>query len=772
MTAIEMLGFHATLFASSLAVSSATAGFLLLLGSTVLPNRAKHALGLGWADTFMAGVAAWILLTWFGFQFQVSLIWTVCGALGVSLVVLALRAGHRLRRRALLPRPGRTVLELASVWVLLSGLAYAVLARYLTPENFPFVYSSNLDIFFYASSSQLMIDVGTVNPVRISNFPLGVNVPLNVIGDMSLISLMQVLTSQTPFAFVMPSLMFVEAVLGSLVYWTSRRFLRLNRLVSATLSVLFVSNPLLYYIAYNYFHSQLLASIVILYALYSSLEPRIARQNLFASWFVAGVAYVILFFAYPGALTSFFVFHVLLITIAGIVHAIPARPAAVVRGVAITVLQKLAVLPFLALVFVVVFPDRVQIDLYWITTYSAKNIAGWPQPLVTAMPLLGHLVQSDPVFRLDRWTVAAYAVTLVGSVAGLLAIVRRHSANCEPRIVAGVMCLLMYLEYLALYGLYGESYQQWKFASLFPLLLAFIIPGIFLSGLSRLDEIPQLSRRAARAFASLVPVALVVATVPVNLSAAWAFPITTVPRAWGNMAAIETTARVPRVFVDVDRPDETMAAAYIIRRTDLLLGTEAYYPAADAATFTPTPDFPLLTDKESCVRAAPGNSAVALGGGFYLIDGLGGTRGTPNLDLDLRQAICKPLVAMRNVGGVEGFGRWTTGSRAEFIIRSIPDVCCDLSIHVGAVPFLVPGRLDHQRISLSVNNTMVGEWDLTTAAKVTMQSRIPRSALAGADAIHLVFDLPDAVSPAAIGIGSDTRILGVGIDTIRFTAER
>jgi hypothetical protein len=384
------------------------------------------------------------------------------------------------------------------------------------------------------------------------------------------------------------------------------------------------------------------------------------------------------------------------------------------------------------------------------------------------MPVLGQLVSLWPIFRVDPLVVSGYATTLFFTALAFMLLRRSTPATTSsgkhaiPRAqVAAGLGLIAYGAYLCVYAKYGDSYQQWKFAGLFPLLSGFLCPAAVIIALLRVQRFADYSRIVGSCFAV---VALVAAMV--NVSDSWSFPVYTIPRAWASMDTIDRMPDLKGAFVDLDRYQTNMAAAYLVRRKSLLIGTATYFPPVDPATFSPRPDFPVLTDKQSCVRASDA-ATRPLGGGFYLIYAFDLAR-TP-LTIDFAEPACQVFVKLNNVGPAEGAFRWTTATEADALLRA-PLPCCRLAVDLAVAPFLVPNRVNQQRVSLLVNGVPLGAWTLTDPGLTTLSATFDDtdSVTQGAP-LSLRLELPDAVSPADMHLSGDSRALGVQLRSLRVT---
>lgn len=122
--------------------------------------------------------------------------------------------------------------------------------------------------------------------------------------------------------------------------------------------------------------------------------------------------------------------------------------------------------------------------------------------------------------------------------------------------------------------------------------------------------------------------------------------------------------------------------------------------------------------------------------------------------------------------GPEGFFRWTAASRAELRlpVPRLPSRATHLVVAVQLTPYLAEGRRTAQRVSVTLAGHALTTWTVKRLEPSVYVARIDR-ALLSRDEVVLTFDLPDAVSPSTLGLGTDTRVLGVAVHSIELRAE-
>jgi hypothetical protein len=105
----------------------------------------------------------------------------------------------------------------------------------------------------------------------------------------------------------------------------------------------------------------------------------------------------------------------------------------------------------------------------------------------------------------------------------------------------------------------------------------------------------------------------------------------------------------------------------------------------------------------------------------------------------------------------EETGRWTEASQAG-VIFSLEDIT-DSQLRMKFHPFLIAGKLDQQRVNLSLNGQLLETLNLKDPAPQEFSRPLPKEILKH-DNI-LIFELPDARSPKSLNLSADTRALAL-----------
>lgn len=116
-------------------------------------------------------------------------------------------------------------------------------------------------------------------------------------------------------------------------------------------------------------------------------------------------------------------------------------------------------------------------------------------------------------------------------------------------------------------------------------------------------------------------------------------------------------------------------------------------------------------------------------------------------------------------GRVEDWGTWSEGAQAELVLRVPPEA---RALSIEAAAFVQPLHT-RQRIEVSINGVAALSTQLTRMQENTLELSLSpaiREAIAADGQVRVQFHLPDAVSPKALGLGSDERVMALGLKSL------
>lgn len=110
------------------------------------------------------------------------------------------------------------------------------------------------------------------------------------------------------------------------------------------------------------------------------------------------------------------------------------------------------------------------------------------------------------------------------------------------------------------------------------------------------------------------------------------------------------------------------------------------------------------------------------------------------------------------------FAQWTDGHRS--VLRFVVDQQNEDIVFIIAMrPMIVPGKVDRQRVQVTVNGKELVTIALNDPRPKLHKFVIP-AALVDSDEVEIAFGLPDAAIPADLGISGDQRTLGLSIVSV------
>ena len=116
-------------------------------------------------------------------------------------------------------------------------------------------------------------------------------------------------------------------------------------------------------------------------------------------------------------------------------------------------------------------------------------------------------------------------------------------------------------------------------------------------------------------------------------------------------------------------------------------------------------------------------------------------------------------------GRVEEWGTWSEGTEAEVVLR-IPPEARAISIETAAFVQLSHTR---QRVAVSINGVEALSTQFTRLQDNTLELPLTpaiRETIGADGRLRVHFHLPDAISPKALGLGSDERVMALGLKSL------
>ena len=114
----------------------------------------------------------------------------------------------------------------------------------------------------------------------------------------------------------------------------------------------------------------------------------------------------------------------------------------------------------------------------------------------------------------------------------------------------------------------------------------------------------------------------------------------------------------------------------------------------------------------------------------------------------------------------DGF-TWTFGKEAELLME-VKTTQSNLTLTADIHPFLVPEILIKQRVNLYINEKKVGAWNVSHSGEysITYPAKFIKN-----KSMKIIFELPDAISPERMNVGSDIRPLALAFKRLVISEE-
>ncbi len=113
--------------------------------------------------------------------------------------------------------------------------------------------------------------------------------------------------------------------------------------------------------------------------------------------------------------------------------------------------------------------------------------------------------------------------------------------------------------------------------------------------------------------------------------------------------------------------------------------------------------------------------------------------------------------------GPEPQFRWTDNTRSE-ILFALDNLTAG-TLELRMRPFLNPGRLNQQRISIALNGRPIADLILRDSAPMDYSIPLPPGILSSNNVLQI--QAPDAQSPKSLGVSSDSRQLGIAVERLK-----
>jgi hypothetical protein len=744
-----------------------------LCGAALLPRRpAGQDGGSEDAAPAVLGAALFATVCWFGIKYGFRLNTAIGVWAGVAVVLTGLRWRHvraEMAARALLSRR-------AAGWLLAFAAAYAASYVFLLPsvtgEYLPLSTLLNEDVYWYLTHTRYLQELGRSN---VFGFSFLDYVYYQTPAVFYVIGLLSAFFRFDPLSASMPVLFACAGMMGVFAAAIAHKVFHLPRTAGVALGVILVSGSFFRYITGSYFLSSLMAVPVFLHLVWITVNDYRQKPAFDARMAVVFLSHdVLLLLLYPVFFFGAIAAQMAVFAVRAAAEGFAAEGWGVaLRRVPGSAARMLIAMTIGAAVLVAIF----QSHFFWayrMAVYLSKpGVAGWALDVISPFAILGfpglagRYVPATPDTRaLQLFVFGFVAVALVG----LYFFRFRDRTSVLERTLAGIGAGT-----LAAYVLYflqqGPSYQQWKFASYFPMPWSFVV----WAAAARLAMLSDRGRRVLASVHGARNVGIAIVLVAALLSGGNMYlhftregPPLRFPGALARLSTLDEMPWIRELDVQMDQGGPTMLAAYFIRTKTLHMVSLSYYPPTPVSLQRVSRLRPYLVQNLSCFGAGHDKTMTIEGVGCLILE-------PPSIRLNTVYAFDRMYlpIDLDGLGPREEGGRWNTKTTVRVTVTAdekfVPlDQPAYLNLHMA--PYVPPGHAG-QRLVLSWGNGRTATATLDRGGWVSLPvERRDWASEPRLSTLTVSMDLPDAARRGVDPTLKDGRPLAVFMAHVSLTA--
>jgi hypothetical protein len=746
----------ATLYSAmsvSITVSVLMCGFYLI-GRTIfellsLPENADSSVKI------VVGLASVTFFGWYAFRLDVSLSAFIVGAFFVA-IALFIYTLIRFRKVSY-------AMQSSSIYVIpIFALAFSVQAMVaFNVTSYPIGTIGNNDIYDWSILADNLLGAPGYDNVYTADGGSAQQHRIDSFGTFFIIAICSKFMGATSLVASSIFTIFSLCLIGLSIFDLIRKAFCFNNVISFGISLLVSAGTFFFYIAYDNFYGQLLATFFYLTMLSTLLQIatmengdsliNYAKRAALPAFSLIGILIV-----YQSGFLVFSSFAIIFcICYAIFVNLQQYKFSSIVRCMRLLLYPLLSGI-FLALILV----PELSIHTYTRTIVVKDALNGWPLPLIFPPYLLSlPVLKGFPFFT---GTQTQYIFTLCIMIflfifAYLLA--KRKNIEIASRFL--VFAMFFYVSigvYLFAYYLNGGIYQVWKLAAFVVLPMSFVFYASFVLVLQQLAIVSRLIRYTV-APAIVCGCIFVVVIVPSKI------PLQSILNKIEKMneaKSILLSQGIENVVLHELPYNEAMMAF------NVLSGNFKLYPLVESYVQPVNIAVAQRLDKAKTrvLISSECDQEDTVGNGGYrykilqLDDILTGS--IKKYYFGSRRVNCSGLAFSQLYGfsGTEPWGIWTEGSDVRMQIDIPPDqIGTDLNIIFNVQPF---GK---QTGTVNVTGGSLMHWDIEqkTELKVSILSKDINQGK-----LTLDFHIDHPLSPKSVDSSStDTRLLGIGFISLR-----
>lgn len=657
--------------AHGLGASVACAAIFYLAGLLLMPQRWHHRVSAGLAPGLI-GAAIYVVICWFGVRFDIPV---ARAAISFASVVVLVACVQYRRIRTVVNE--RRLLSDAA-WQSLAGFSLLYIVAYLftrppaSSEFLPVAWTGNLDLLTYVRYTRYLLSLG---PSNLGEYSYLNYVYLQTPGLFYILGALSLFFDQDPLIAAMPAQFALVALIGSVAAGISRSVFHLSARAALAIACVFISGSFFRYVASHYFLSTLMATPILLFLVWTTVEVRARRLVDVALGIQFAAAYILLLFVYPFLLFAGIglqVGAILFLLLAELQHREDrVAPRAAFLAAGRTLLTALAVFSVLGMCF---WP-RMTWSIDMIVSLSRRGVAGWPLDLISPQAMFawpGTTAAMQVAAEFQKWAIAAFA-----GMSALIAAVYfwwfRRETTAAQSACAGLLSAAIIL-YCVYFSLQGRSYQQWKFASYCVLPLSFVLYAGVLQLLWRSPLLARLAESSSeRRLLTALPAFVAVALIGGNIAGHAAFDpaLRRIPAAFQRISEIDKLQQFREITVQVnDRVDPfpPWLALYYLPHKKVHMVSAVFRPSEPLSLELVSRHRPLLVHNFGCQGVGHDDTMSIRGVGCLLF-------APPTLTMGVTYPFNRTFLFLTYDGMTrrQPDGRWTTRPTVPLTLIADPE---------------------------------------------------------------------------------------------------
>jgi hypothetical protein len=598
----------------------------------------------------------------------------------------------------------------------------------LVAENvkFPIILTGNNDIFFYSKYSEIVLNQPIGNNVVGFDYYKTMAVDQTPLAFF-LISLVSFLFNKPAYEIIGLPVILITSIVGYNIFIICNFLLKNNKFLNLLIAVIYITSSIYLYIVENYFLAQLISIAIFLYC-YRYLIIR--QGEFYQKILILSMAGYLQIMNYP---TAFIPFNFLLF--------IPLLVKYIKFGdyKNYTPLLIMPISAFLSLIISIFLDYEHTLEMVKRIIYLSSVKGGWVLKLVNPLEFF-MLPSFSPIDAGNIYfKVAIYLLIIICTT---IAYVKAGTLRIKIVTASFLSSTLIYISY---WLIIGDSYQQWKLATII------LVPFIFLPILLVVKIL--IRYRVKFQYISILLMVIIfinILSICINLNSKKSL----VEKIYqlSDISLYDRLGKYNKFIIDLKGDFEgTMIATQFINKLPLVILSKSYI-SKDMDFNKNMLDQKSLYLSNSCDLMDP--STLIWASKHYCIFDIN-SRISSNFTIPMNDKM-PASIKVEGFSVAESWGRWTGALNSKISIP-INSNNSDLTLLIEVQPYINKiGK--SQRLNIYTKGQLLKSYDLNKQELLSL--KVPEKFMID-NRLELDINTPDASSPSDYGF-SDTRLLGVG----------